>query len=139
MFVFEGDHTLVPNNMEQTFMKESKNKNDLNEYLAKKFIDLHRGPQLLIASWKDTILCSVDPEPVEQSDISITKCQSEEADQRIIRHVLHTIYNYAQLKRIVVNTIDTDVLVLSISYVRRFEDMDIEIFAYLTSGKSSIT
>ena len=30
MFVFEGDDT--PNDMEQTFMKESRNKNELNEY-----------------------------------------------------------------------------------------------------------
>ena len=44
MFVFEGDDT--PNDMEQTFMKESRNKNELNEYLAKKLIEIHKGPQL---------------------------------------------------------------------------------------------
>ncbi len=47
MFVFDGDDTPVPNNMQQTFMKESKNKNKLNEYLAKKFIELHKGPSRL--------------------------------------------------------------------------------------------
>ena len=83
------------------------------------------------------MLCSFDAEPLEQSEISITKCQSEEADQRIIRHVLHIIDNYDEFKRIVVNTIDTDILVLLISYVGRMEniDPDVEIYAYLTAGR----
>ncbi len=137
MFVFEGDDTPVPNNMAQTFMKESNNKNTLNEYLAKKLIEIHKGPQLLVTTLKDNVLCSFDAEPLEQSDVSITKCQSEEADQRIIRHVLHIIDNYDEFKRVVVNTIDTDVLVLLISYVGRMENIDpgIEIYAYLTAGK----
>ena len=109
VFVFEGDDT--PNDMEQTFMKESRNKNELNEYLAKKLIELHKRPQLLVASLKDSVLCSFDSEPLHHSDISITKCQSEEADQRIVRHVLHILYNYNDFKWIVVNTIDTDVLI----------------------------
>ena len=68
-----------------------------------------KGQQLLIATWKDTVLCSFGPEPFDHSDISITECKSEEGDQRIVRHVLHTIDNYAEFKRIVINTIDTDV------------------------------
>lgn len=137
MFAFEGDDTVIPSNMEQTFMKESNNKNQLNEYLAKKLIEVHQGPKLLIATWKDTILCSFDSEPVNHSDVSITKCQSEEADQRIIRHVLHIIGNYANYKRIVVNTIDMDVLILLISFIGRIDDIDpeLEIFAYLINGR----
>ena len=137
MFVFEGDDTPVPNNMEQTFMKESKNKNASNEYLAKKLIELHSGSQLLVATLKDTVVCSFDSEPLEHSDISITKCQSEEADQRIVRHVLHIIHNYDEFKWIVVTTIDTDVLILLISFVGRMENIDpnIQIYAYLTAGK----
>ena len=82
-------------------MKENNNKNQLNEYLAK-----NQGPQLLIATWKDTILCSVDSEPVNHSDVSITKCQSEEADQRIIRHVLHIIGNYEYHRHGCLDTVD---------------------------------
>ena len=107
--------------MPLTFMKESKNTNKLNEYLSKKLIELHKGPQLLIATWKDTVLCSFYCEPHDPSDISVTKCQSEEADQRIVRHVLHIIDNYAEYKRIVVNTIDIDVLMLLISDIRGIE------------------
>ena len=71
MFAFEGDDTPVPNDMEQTFMKESKNKNALNEYLAKKLIELHRGSPLLVATLKDTVVCSFDNETFQHSDISI--------------------------------------------------------------------
>ena len=118
-------------------MKESQNKNALNEYLAKKLIEIHNGPQLLVATLKDTVLCSFDAEPLRQSDVSIVKCQSEEADQRIIRHVLHIVDSYDEFNPVVINTIDTDVLVLLISYFGRLEtiDPDIEIYAYLTAGK----
>ena len=137
-FVFEGDDTVIPSIPSiPSNMKESNNKNQLNEYLAKKLIEVHQGPKLLIATWKDTILCSFDSEPVNHSDVSITKCQSEEADQRIIRHVLHIIGNYANYKRIVVNTIDMDVLILLISFIGRIDDIDpeLDIFAYLINGR----
>ena len=87
-------------------------------------MELHKGSQLLVAIWKDSVLYSFDAEPLEQPDSSITKCQSEEADQRIIRHVLHVIESYNEYKRIVVRTIDSDVLVLLISYLGRVENLD---------------
>ena len=88
IFVFEGDHTPIANNMEQRFIKESKNKDKLNEYSAKKLISLHEGSQLMVATSKDTGLSSFNAEPLAQSDTNIIKGQSEEADQRIIRYVL---------------------------------------------------
>ena len=102
-----------------------------------KLIKLHSGSQLLVATWKDKVLCSFEAEPLEQPGTCITRCQSEEADQRIIRHVLHVIDSYAQFKRIVINTIDSDVLVLLISYIGRVEKLDpaMEIFAYLINGR----
>ena len=116
---------------------KGKIKNELNEYLAAKLIKLHSGSQLLVATWKDTVLCSFEAEPLEQPGTCITRCQSEEADQRIIRHVLHVIDSYAQFKRIVINTIDSDVLVLLVSYIGYVEKLDpsMEIFAYLINGK----
>ena len=90
----------------------------------------------MVATLKDTVICSFDSEPLEQSDISITKCQSEEADQRIVRHVLHIIDNYDEVKWIVVNTIDTDVLILLISFVGRRDNNDnVQVYAYLTASR----
>ena len=112
MFNFEGDDTPIANNMEQTFMKESKKKNDVNDYLAEKLIEIHKGSKLLVATLKSSVICSFDLEPLNDSVVSITKCQSEEADQQFVRHVLHIMDNYAEFKRITINTIDTDVLML---------------------------
>ena len=50
----------------------------------------------------------------------------------INRHVLHVVGSYDEFKQVVINTIDTDVLVLLISYFGR---LDIEIYAHLTAGK----
>ena len=55
IFVFEGDHTPIANNMEQRFIKESKNKDKLNEYSAKKLISLHEGSQLMVARRKTQV------------------------------------------------------------------------------------
>ena len=52
MFLFEGHNTPAPNNMVQTFMKESKDKNTLNEYLETKLIKVHQGPQPLVTTLK---------------------------------------------------------------------------------------
>ena len=86
MFNFEGDDTPIANNMEQTFMKESKKKNDVNEYLAEKLIEIHKGSKLLVATLKSSVICSFDLEPLNHSVVSIAKCQSKEEDQRIVRH-----------------------------------------------------
>ena len=49
---------------------------------------------------------------------------------------LRVMESYAQCKRIVIRTIDSDVLVLLISYVGRLQNLDpeVEIFTYLTNG-----
>ena len=89
----------------------------------------------------DNFVCSFDNEPFHHSYISITNCQSEEADQRIIRHVLHIVDNYDEFKWIVVDKIDTDVLILLISFVGQMENVDpgLQIYAQLTAGTVSYT
>ena len=53
----------------------------------------------------------------------IRKCQSEEANQRVIHHTLHCIGQQIY-KQIVVQTIDTDFLILVISYLGGFISYD---------------
>ena len=50
---------------------------------------------------------------------------------------IRVMESFAQCKRIVIRTIDSDVLVLLISYVGHLQNLDpeVEIFAYLTNGK----
>ena len=61
----------------------------------------------MVATYKDTVLCSISIETLDLHDISVTHCQSEETDQRLIRHTFHCIS--AQYMKIVVHTVDTDV------------------------------
>ena len=79
------------------------------------------------------MLCSTSIETLD-SHISITHGQSEEADQQLIQHTLHCIS--AQYKKIVVCTVDTDVLILLMSYVSQFYDLctDVNIYAHMVNS-----
>ena len=55
------------------------------------------------------------------------KCQSEEADQRVIRHRLQCVCQQIY-KQIVVRTIDTDILILPISHLGSFRSCDTSVF-----------
>ena len=85
IFVFEGDDTPVPNDKDQPFMKEIKNKNALNENLAKKLIELHNGAQLLVATLEDTVISSFDSEPLEHSDISENQTSENVSRKKLIK------------------------------------------------------
>ena len=63
-------------------LKNSKNKNNLNEFLARKVIEMHQNPKHLVVKYKNSVLCSSAVKAVDLHDeVSITSCQSEEADQ----------------------------------------------------------
>ena len=135
-FVFTED-TILPKNMSEDFLMNSENKNEFNELLTRKFHELHRGEQVLIASYRDSVLYKPPSEPINFPGVSITECQSEEADQRLIRHALHCLASYQSYKRIVVRTIDTDVLILLISYLS-FTDYDRSVDVYAEMINSSL-
>ena len=80
------------------------------------------------------MLCSTSIETLDSHDISITHGQSEEADQQLIQHTLHCIS--AQYKKIVVCTVDTDVLILLMSNVYQFYDLctDVNIYAHMVNS-----
>ena len=54
-FVFTED-TPLPKNMTEDFLMNSRNKNDFNEFLAKKFCELYQGDQILIVTYRDGVL-----------------------------------------------------------------------------------
>ena len=93
----------LPNKMNDSFLQNCQNKDDLNKYLAKKFMELHDSSKLLIVTFEDTVLCSPS-EVTSNAGISITKCQSEEADQRLVRHTLHCLSDCQSYQRVVVRT-----------------------------------
>ena len=92
---------------------------------------MHHGPKLLLATYKNNVLCSSALEPLDLQEFSITNCQSEEADQRLIRYTLHCISDLEDYERIIVRTIDTDVLILLISYISQYHELCQEIEIYV--------
>ena len=104
----------IPKNFE-SFLHVSQNKNDFNEYLAEKFISMHHDKQILVCTYKETVLTSHREIVENNTEVKITECQSEEADQRLIHHILHCLSPCFLFEKIVINTIDTDVLTLLIA------------------------
>ena len=100
-------------NFKWIFLKNSENKDDLGRYLAKKIIEFHLNQNLvLVVTYEHTILSS-DIAILDEE--SIVNCTSEEADQRVIRHVLN-LNKKTNYSDILVCTYDTDVLMLLIGY-----------------------
>ena len=128
--MFDND-TDIPQDMIDNFLRNSQNKNNLHEFLSEKLIDLHQSTKYMVVMYRDTVLCSTSIETLDSHDI--THCQSEEADERLIRHTLNCIST--QYKKIVVRTVDADVLILLMSYVSQFYDLctDINIYAHMVN------
>ena len=77
-----NDETPIPSNFQMKFLSNKVNKRNLNEYLAKLFINCHQAnEQILYITYRDIVLSNKQNVLLEQ-DISV--CSSKEADQRII-------------------------------------------------------
>ena len=134
-FVFTGNIKLL-NKIAKDVLMNSANKNDFNDFLAKTFYHLYRGDQIYILSYRDSVLTN-HPEKVFDEGISNRKCQSEKADQRVIR-TLHCVGQQIYCQ-IVVRTIDTDVLILLISYLGGFTFYDasaVNVYAEMINSSS---
>ena len=134
-FVFTGNIKLL-NKIAEDVLMNSANKNDFNDFLAKTFYHLYRGDQIYILSYRDSVLTN-HPEKVFDEGISNRKCQSEKADQRVIR-TLHCVGQQIYCQ-IVVRTIDTDVLILLISYLGGFTFYDasaVNVYAEMINSSS---
>ena len=94
------------------FLCNNANKDNLGQFLAQKFIALHSDKtRKFVVTFNDGILTN-DETLSLQMDIS--NCTAEEADTRLIRHAINQAIN--GVKNIRIETIDTDVLVLSLSH-----------------------
>ena len=85
------DNTEIPSNFESKLLSNITNKINLNDYLAKLFLDYYNGKlSVLVITSGD----SVDSNCAEVlSEADITRSTSKEADPRIVRHSSH-LYRY---------------------------------------------
>ena len=132
-YLFEGDFTELPFKMAEQFLSNSENKDKLNEYLAKKLLELHQGDQMLVVTYKNTSLVSQPSCSELDQHVPTRPCEAEEADQRLVRHALNIIAN--GYTNVLVRTIDTDVLILLVSYISQQQIGDgVNIHAFLINS-----
>ena len=118
--------------MAEMFLKNNQNKNKLNKHLPLKLLKLYQNDQIMIAAYRNTSLTSLSSCSELDTWTLVCPCETEKADQRLVGHTLNLINNGC--KNILIHTIDTDILVLLISYIRQVELNDIEIHAYLINS-----
>ena len=58
----------------ESFLHISQNKDDFNDYLAEKFISMHHDKQMLVLTYKETILTSHQEIVENNTEVKITEC-----------------------------------------------------------------
>ena len=121
---FTGN-SVSPSNFKD-FLSNSRIKDALSEFLAEKFLNIHRSSTsstTLVVTFKNTILTNKN-DLLCQPDIS--NCTTEEAAPRLIRHAINLARN--GFEDITIRTVDSDVVVLSLACVHHMESGTNNIF-----------
>ena len=103
------DDAPFPKNFKESFLKNSTNKENLNHYLALKLLDIHNASKSFTVTKANTIKTNNDSLLL---DSTISHGDSEEADEKLIRHAIQCIRSGVKH---VIKTVDTDVLILAIA------------------------
>ena len=118
-----------PSDFKNSFLKNNNNKERLNLFLADKFSEHHHQADIKFTITKGTGILTNDA--TLSSDPLINYNTAEEADQKLVRHVLQCLKT--GVKNIVVRTIDTDVIVLLLAYRYFAGNFDLNVYAMLAS------
>ena len=98
----------VPPDFISKFLSNVRNKTNLNEYLANKFLTYHEGKQSIsCVTFGDSIISNSE---AVLSETEINQCSSAEADPRIVRHVINPGkkgYTNVQVK-----AVDSDIVII---------------------------
>ena len=112
---------MIPKDFSENFLRNSKNKDDLSIFLSNKFMEFHKTAQVLVTTIKDTVVSN-------KTDIAtetlIFHCNIEEADSKLIRHSINLCQH--GYKKVIINTVDTDVLILAIAYSHKLVEYGLE-------------
>ena len=111
-------------------MKNPKNKENLNSFLAKKFLEIHDIGIIMVFTIENGILQN---DTTLRTDPVISPCSAEEADQKLVRHMLQCLLTGT--KTIVVKTVSTDAFCLSLVYRHLGGNFPSKEFVWLGIGK----
>ena len=107
---FDGNSEFLTG-FKDNFIKNPKTKENLNSFLAKKFLEIHNTGIIIVITIENGILTN---DTTLRTDPVISSCSAEEADQKLVRHMLQCLMS--GIKTIVVKTVDTDVFLLLLAY-----------------------
>jgi len=107
------DSAVVPPNW-KAFLRTDQNKTELFQYLSECASSLE-VPDVIIISTKDDNVASSSAVHKQ----GLAPCNHEEADKRILLHVKHASKN--SLKKVMIRTVDTDVVVLAIACLQKLD------------------
>ena len=111
-------------------MKSPKNKESLNRFLAKTFLEIHNTGIIVVITIENGILTN---DTTLRTDLVISSCSAKEADQKLVRHMLQCLLT--GIKTIVVKTVDTDVFLLLLSYRAPGGNFSSKVFVQLGISK----
>ena len=111
-------------------MKSPKNKESLNRFLAKTFLEIHNTGIIVVITIENRILTN---DTTLRTDLVISSCSAKEADQKLVRHMLQCLLT--GIKTIVVKTVDTDVFLLLLSYRASGGNFSSKVFVQLGISK----
>ena len=112
--IFNGE-SLMPKDFSSNFLTNNENKDNLNIFLAKRFVDFHKNSlQVLVVTLNDGVYSNKEYVFTEEL---IAYCNVEEADARLMRHRINS--SKQGYKNILIHTVDSDVLLLLIAYTNK--------------------
>lgn len=103
--------TLIPANW-KSFLRSDENKAELFHFLAASISSVELPGVQIVSTVEEDVISS---QPIAKE--GLTPCNHEEADTRMFVHVQHAVskgYN-----KIMIRTVDTDVVVLAVTYVAK--------------------
>ena len=103
-----NDETPLPSKFNDSFLKNNDNKERLNLYSADKFQSYEEDAQSFNVTKGESVLSN------STLDESISINTAEEADQKLVRHMIECVRS--GVKQCVVRTVDTDVVISLIAY-----------------------
>ena len=91
------------------FLRVDENKTELFEILAQRISELPNTDKQIITTFRNEVLCNQN-----RQQANLSPCSHEESDTRIILHLADAAKS--EYDRIMLRTVDTDVVVLAITY-----------------------
>ena len=120
--------TPFPNDFCDNFLKNSKNKEKLNHLLVDKLYSLHDNDKCTVITKCGNIVTNV----ALTDDQFINNFPSEEADPRLVRHMVHCVRSGVTI--IVVRTVNSDVIIAFRHFAGNFNS---KVFSYFGSGNKA--